>query len=150
MRIDEKEFMARLEADRIAAEKEAAKKDASAGKEKTSEAAAKEDAPIDIEDFLKVKLICAEILECEPVPKSDKLLKLIVDDGDGKRQIVSGIAQSYSPADLIGKKVILVANLKPAKLRGVESCGMLLAAGTENGIVVSFLDDAVKPGTVIR
>ena len=107
-------------------------------------------AEIGIEDFLKVRLICAQILECEPVPKSDKLLKIIADDGTGKRQIVSGIAASYKPEDLIGKKVILVSNLKPAKLRGVESNGMLLAAGTENGVVVSFLDDSLKPGTVIR
>ena len=152
MRIDEKEFMARLESDRKAAEKEAAKAEkakAPADKEeKTAENSASE--VIDIEDFLKVKLICAEILECEPVPKSDKLLRIIVNDGSGKRQIVSGIATSYKPEELIGKKVILVSNLKPAKLRGVESNGMLLAAGTENGIVVSFLDDSIAPGTVIR
>ena len=64
--------------------------------------------------------------------------------------MVSGIAQSYKPEELIGKKIILVSNLKPAKLRGVESNGMLLAAGTEDGIIVSFLDDKIKPGTVIR
>ncbi len=141
MRIDEKEFMAKLEADRTAAEKadKAAKKDEEP-----------EVTEIGIEDFLKVRLICAQILECEPVPKSDKLLKIIADDGEGKRQIVSGIAASYKPEELIGKKVILVSNLKPAKLRGVESNGMLLAAGTDNGIVVSFLDDSVRPGTVIR
>ena len=145
MRIDEKEFMAKLEADRKAAEKadKAAKKE-----EKKAEEP--EVTEIGIEDFLKVRLICAQILECEPVPKSDKLLKIIADDGAGKRQIVSGIAASYKPEDLVGKKVILVSNLKPAKLRGVESNGMLLAAGTENGVVVSFLDDSIKPGTVIR
>ncbi len=148
MRIDEKEFMARLEADRIAAEK--ADK-ASAKTEAKAESTEKaEESIIDIEDFMKVKLICAEILECEPVPKSDKLLKIQVNDGSGTRQIVSGIALSYKPEELIGKKVILVSNLKPAKLRGVESNGMLLAAGTENGIVVSFLDDSIAPGTVIR
>ena len=145
MRIDEKEFMAKLEADRKAAEKadKAAKKE-----DKKDEP--DEVAEIGIEDFMKVRLICAQILECEPVPKSDKLLKIIADDGNGKRQIVSGIAKSYKPEELIGKKVILVSNLKPAKLRGVESNGMLLAAGAENGIVVSFLDDSIKPGTVIR
>jgi methionyl-tRNA synthetase len=84
------------------------------------------------------------------VPKSDKLLKLILDDGEGKRQVVSGIAQSYKPGELIGKKIILVSNLKPAKLRGVESNGMLLAAGTDDGIIVSFLDNKIKNGTVIR
>ncbi len=147
MRIDEKEFMARLEADRKAAEK-ADKATAKADKAKSAEP--EEATEIGIEDFMKVRLICAQILECEPVPKSDKLLKIIADDGEGRRQIVSGIAASYKPEELIGKKVILVSNLKPAKLRGVESNGMLLAAGTENGVVVSFLDDSIKPGTVIR
>ncbi len=145
MRIDEKEFNARLEADRKAAEKEAKKEEP-----KKEEKAEETSSEISIDDFLKVKLICAEVLECEPVPKSDKLLKLIMDDGESKRQVVSGIAQSYKPEELIGKKVILVANLKPAKLRGVESNGMLLAAGTDDGIVVSFLDEKIKNGTVIR
>lgn len=148
MRIDEKEFNARLEADRKAAEKEDAKK--AKADEKKEEKAEETPSEISIDDFLKVKLICAEVLECEPVPKSDKLLKLIMDDGEGKRQVVSGIAQSYKPEELIGKKVILVANLKPVKLRGVDSNGMLLAAGTDDGIVVSFLDEKIKNGTVIR
>ena len=99
---------------------------------------------------MKGKLICAKILEFEPGPKSDKLLKIIVDDGTAKRQIVSGIAKFYTPDSLIGKNVILVSNLKPAKLRGVESNGMLLAANTDDKIIVSFLDDSVSPGTVIR
>ena len=148
MRIDEKEFNARLEADRLAAEKAEAKK--AKAEEKKEEKAEETPSEISIDDFMKVKLICAEVLECEPVPKSDKLLKLIMDDGEGKRQVVSGIAQSYKPEELIGKKVILVANLKPVKLRGVESNGMLLAAGTDDGIVVSFLDEKIKNGTVIR
>ena len=148
MRIDEKEFNARLEADRIAAEKAEAKK--AKAEDKKEEKTEETPSEISIDDFLKVKLICAEVLECEPVPKSDKLLKLIMDDGEGKRQVVSGIAQSYKPEELIGKKVILVANLKPVKLRGVESNGMLLAAGTDDGIVVSFLDEKIKNGTVIR
>ena len=147
MRIDEKEFMARLEADRKAAEKEEKN---SKKEEKSEKDAGEEVSEITIDEFLKVKLICAQVLECEPVAKSDKLLKLILDDGEGKRQVVSGIAQSYKPEELIGKKIILVSNLKPAKLRGVESNGMLLAAGTEDGIIVSFLDDKIKPGTVIR
>ena len=148
MRIDEKEFMARLEANRKAAEKEDKKQ------EKKSDDKKQDSADlaniIDINDFMKVKLICAKILECEPVPKSDKLLKIIVDDGTAKRQIVSGIAKFYTPDSLIGKNVILVSNLKPAKLRGVESNGMLLAANTDDKIIVSFLDDSVSPGTVIR
>ena len=110
---------------------------------------------IDIDDFMKVKLICARILSAEPVEKSDKLLKIMLFDGVGERQIVSGIAKCYTPEQLIGKKIILVSNLKPAKLRGVESNGMLLAAGCkdENGnetIKISFLDDSIPEGSTIR
>ena len=150
MRIDEKEFMARLEADRKAAEKEDKKQEKKSDDKKQDSADLANNEIIDINDFMKVKLICAKILECEPVPKSDKLLKIIVDDGAAKRQIVSGIAKFYTPDSLIGKNVILVSNLKPAKLRGVESNGMLLAANTDDKIIVSFLDDSVSPGTVIR
>ncbi|MBE6623246.1 MAG: methionine--tRNA ligase [Ruminococcaceae bacterium] len=114
-----------------------------------------DDALIDIDDFAKVKLVCAKILSAEPVEKSDKLLKIMAFDGCGERQIVSGIAKSYTPDELVGKKVILVANLKPAKLRGVESHGMLLAAGykDEDGnenIKITFLDDSIPEGSVIR
>ena len=150
MRIDEKEFMARLEASRKAAEKEDKKQEKKSDDKKQDRADLANNEIIDINDFMKVKLICAKILECEPVPKSDKLLKIIVDDGAAKRQIVSGIAKFYTPDSLIGKNVILVSNLKPAKLRGVESNGMLLAANTDDKIIVSFLDDSVSPGTVIR
>ena len=100
---------------------------------------------------MKVKLICAKVLECEPVPKSDKLLCLQLDDGSGqKRQVVSGIALSYKPEDLIGKKVTLVSNLKPVKLRGVESFGMILAASAGDKVIVTFLDDEIAPGAEIR
>ena len=91
------------------------------------------------------------MLECEPVPKSDKLLKLVLDDGsENRRQVVSGIAKFYTPEQLIGKKVIVVSNLKPVKLRGVESNGMILAAGSDDKIDVVFLDDAVKEGSEVR
>jgi methionyl-tRNA synthetase len=97
----------------------------------------------------------AEIKECEAVPKSDKLLRLQLDDGATVRQIVSGIHEWYEPADLIGKKVVLVANLKPAKLRGVESNGMLLAADTpdadgKDGARVIFVDADVPNGAKVR
>ena len=82
------------------------------------------------------------------MPKAKKLLKLQLDDGANGRQIVSGIAQYYEPEDLIGKKIILVANLKPAKLCGVDSCGMLIAGEREDGsIAVTFIDDSVPVGT---
>ena len=87
----------------------------------------------------------AKILSAEPVPKAKKLLKLQVDLGYEKRQIVSGIAKFYKPEELVGKKVIIVANLKPAKLCGVDSFGMLLASGEEN-VKVVFVDDGAELG----
>lgn len=92
-----------------------------------------DDELIALEDFNKVKLKVAEIVEAVKVPKSDKLIKLKVKLDDGDRQVVAGIAKSYKPEELVGKKVILVANLKPAKLMGYESRGMVLAVETENG-----------------
>lgn len=103
---------------------------------------------ISIDDFGKVELRVAKILACEKVPKAKKLYKIQLDDGMGGRQIVSGIAQHYEPEELIGKKIIVVANLKPAKLCGVESAGMLLAGDREDGSVcVTFVDDSVPVGT---
>jgi methionyl-tRNA synthetase len=83
---------------------------------------------ITIDDFAKLDLRVADVLKAERIEGADKLLKLELDVGGEKRQVVSGIAQFYSPEDLEGKKVVLVANLKPVKLRGVESQGMILAA----------------------
>ena len=106
---------------------------------------------ITIDEFFKTELRAAKVLECEKVKKSKKLLKLQLDDGMGGRQVVSGIAQFYEPADLVGKTVMIVANLKPVKLYGEESCGMICAADMEDGSAkVVFLSDDVKPGTKIR
>ena len=110
---------------------------------------------ITTDDFAKVKLVVGKVLECEPVPKSDKLLRLIVDIGTEKRQVVSGIAKFYKPEDLIGKKIILVANLKTAKLRGVESNGMILAASSKDAdgnedVRVIFADDQTEIGSIVR
>ena len=104
---------------------------------------------IKIDEFAKVDLRVGKILECEPVKKSDKLLVMKIDLGFDVRQVVSGIAAYYKPADLIGKKVAVVANLAPAKLRGVESQGMILASGEED-VRVLFIDDAVEVGEKIR
>ena len=106
-------------------------------------------AQIGFDDFMKVELRVARVLECESVPKAKKLLKLQLDLGYEKRQVVSGIAKFYKPEDLIGKKVILVTNLAPATLCGVESNGMILASG-EDDIKVVFLDDSAKLGDRIR
>lgn len=103
---------------------------------------------IDIEAFAKIDLRVATVVSAEPIPKANKLLKLEVDMGD-KRTIVSGISGSYNPDDLIGKQVIIVANLKPAKLMGVLSQGMLLAAVEGKSVTVATLDKAVKPGTML-
>ena len=133
-RIDEKAFLAEMEAKRLAAEAAAA-----------PIPEPEHEAEIGIESFGAVELRVAEILECEPIPKAKKLLKLQVDLGYEKRQVVSGIAKYYKPEELIGKKVILVTNLKPAKLCGVDSYGMLLASGEED-VKVVFIDKSVKNG----
>ena len=107
-------------------------------------------AVIGIDDFAKVELRTAKITACEPVKKSKKLLKLTLDDGIGGRTVASGIAQFYTPDDLIGHTVIIVSNLKPAKLCGVESQGMILAADCPDGDVkVIFVDD-IPVGSKIR
>ncbi len=105
---------------------------------------------IKIEDFANVKLRSGEITACEKVAKSKKLLKMQVDDGRGGRQIVSGIAAWYKPEDLIGKKIVFVANLAPAKLCGEESQGMILACDVGKDARVIFLDSDVPNGSVIR
>ena len=104
---------------------------------------------INYEDFEKVDLRVATVIEAETVPKSDKLLKLKIDIGE-KRTIVAGIGKDYKPADLIGKKIIIVANLKPAKLMGVESRGMLLATDTKEGLTLLGFDREPKTGARIR
>jgi len=139
-RIDEKKFLEEME--KAKAEAEAALK--------AQEITEPEHEPeIGIDAFGAVELRVAEILECEPVPKAKKLLKLQVDLGYEKRQVVSGIAKFYTPDQLVGKKVILVTNLKPAKLCGVESYGMILASGEED-VKVVFLDPSAKNGDRIR
>jgi len=105
---------------------------------------------ISIEDFAKVDLRVALVTGCERVEKAKKLLKLRLDLGYETRQIVSGIAEWYAPEDLIGKKIIVVANLKPAVLRGVESQGMLLAADVGEKAAVVFAPDEAVPGSKVR
>jgi len=105
---------------------------------------------IAIDDFAKVELKVGKVISAEKVEKSEKLLKLKVDIGE-ERQIVAGIAKSYAPDDLIGKKIVVVANLKPAKLMGIESHGMLLAATDEEGrLSVLTLDREVKQGARVK
>ena len=108
-------------------------------------------AKIGIEDFMKVDLRVAKITDCEPIKKAKKLLKLTLDDGTGKpRTVASGIAKWYKPEDLIGKSVIVVSNLKPAVLCGVESQGMILAADCSEDEVKVIFVDGVPAGAQVR
>ena len=141
-RIDEAKLLAEIEAERAEA---AAKAEAAEKKTEKPEGC----AVIGIDDFMKVELRTAQVISCEPVPKAKKLLKLQIDLGYEKRQVVSGIAKFYKPEDLVGKKLIVVANLAPAKLCGVESQGMLLASGEEQVRVV-FLDPETPLGERVR
>jgi methionyl-tRNA synthetase len=110
-----------------------------------------EDNRISMDDFMKVELRVAKVLEAEAVPKSRKLVKLKIDVGTEQRTIVAGIAEAYTPEQLVGRTIAIVFNLKPAKLMGVESNGMVLAASPEGGkpTLVAF-DAEVSPGTRVR
>ncbi len=137
-RIDAEAFQKQLEADKAA----------SGAKEKKS--ASKEEITID--DFAKVELKVGTVIACEKHPKADKLLVEQVDLGDETRQIVSGIAKFYSPEAMIGQKVVVVTNLKPVKLRGVESQGMILCAAQEDDADLSLVTIAkdLPNGTIVR
>jgi methionyl-tRNA synthetase len=107
--------------------------------------------PVTFQDFQRMDLRVALIKAAEPVPKTKKLLKLQVDVGEGKdRQVIAGIASAYPPDSLVGRKVIFLANLEPATIRGVESQGMVLAVGDDDILGLSALDKDVPPGTIVR
>ena len=140
-RNDMKEFMEKLEADKKA-------------QEKAEEKASKEDKKdvkeeISIEDFTKVELKVGTIISAEKHPKADRLLVEQIDLGDETRQIVSGIAKSFKPEEVIGKKVVVVTNLKPVKLRGVESQGMILCASTEDDLDIVSIAKDLPNGTKV-
>ena len=126
-------------------ENKKAKKEEQKAPEKAKE---NEDGMIGIEDFSKIDLRVVEIVAAEPVPKTDKLMKIQVSLGDEERTVVSGIAKFYKPEDLIGKHVVLVANLKPAKLRGVMSHGMLLAAS--KGDELQIVETTMPVGSKVK
>jgi len=133
------------EAKKEVKENKKAKKEEPKAPEKAKE---NEDGMIGIEDFSKIDLRVVEILAAEPVPKTDKLMKIQVSLGDEERTVVSGIAKHYKPEDLIGKHVVLVANLKPAKLRGVMSHGMLLAAS--KGDELQIVETTMPVGSKVK
>lgn len=138
-RIDPKEMEKKIEAQKP--------------KEEPKKEAKKDEAPvgiIGIDDFMKVSLSVAEIKACEKLAKSKKLLKLQVESCTGPRQIVSGIAPWYAPEALVGKKVIIVDNLKPAKLCGELSEGMILAGDNKDGNVKVLFADELDVGAKIH
>jgi methionyl-tRNA synthetase len=126
------------------------KKEATEETQQKSEEKAEGTLIIGFDDFKKVDLRVAEIVNAEPVPKANKLIKLQLDIGEDKhRQIVAGISKFYSPEELIGKKIIVVANLKPVKLMGIKSNGMLLAAKDEEKLRLLTVDGDIKPGSKV-
>ncbi len=143
-------LFARIDTEKMLADI-AAKQEAAAKAEEKAKPQIEGLAEIQFDDFAKVELRVAEVIECEPIKKAKKLLKLQVNDGtDEPRQIVSGIAPWYKPEDLIGKKVVIVANLKPAKLCGEMSNGMLLAGDVSDDDVKVLFVDGMPAGTKIR
>lgn len=107
--------------------------------------------PLSIDDFARLELRVGTIARAEPHPNADRLVVLSVELGEpAPRQIVAGIRAAYPPEDLVGRQVVVVANLKPAKLRGIESCGMLLAASDDAGLALVRPDRAVAPGARVK
>ncbi len=144
-----KELLDRWRASHVAATAAAAPK-AAAAPSATTTIAAGSDGRITFEQFGQVDLRVAKVVAAEAIPKAKKLLKLTVDVGGESRQVVAGIAEAYPPETLVGKSVIFVANLQPATIRGVESQGMILAAGDDKILGLSALDREVPPGTKVR
>ena len=117
---------------------------------------AKEHAPqvddtITFDDFQKVRMVVAKVIDAEKHPNADRLLVLTVDTGSDERTLVAGVAQYYNPEDLKGKKIIIVKNLKPVKLRGIESKGMILAASDTGGRpYIPIIPDETPVGAVMK
>lgn len=148
-RIDMKVELEKLEEAQNKAREESVAKAEEKKEEKAEEK--QETEFISIEDFAKLDLRIGEVLQCEKVEKADKLLKSQIKIGNEVRQIVSGIAKYYTPEEMVGKKVIVVCNLKPVKLRGILSEGMILAASNENGnLVLASTDKDIESGAKVK
>jgi methionine--tRNA ligase beta chain len=107
--------------------------------------------PITYEEFKRMDLRVAQIIEAERVPGATKILKLRIDLGTEQRQMVAGVAETYAPEDLVGKKLIVIVNLKPAVIRGIESQAMLLAAITaDNKALIPFFDRDIPAGAIVK
>ena len=144
-RLDKKEFRVKVKNRRVPSSAAAA---AGAEPKKTA-AGGQEDARIDIKEFAKVRMQVARIVSAESIPKSTRLLKLKVDLGSEVRQVVAGIAEQYSPESLPGRLVVIVTNLKPAKLMGVKSNGMIVAASDGGKPVLATFTEEVRLGSVL-
>lgn len=145
-RIDEKEFFEKLAEKNKPTEEEKKMEEVKAEATETEKEYEPLAPQIEFDDFLKPDLRVAKVLECEAVPKSKKLLKLQLDLGFEKRQVLSGIAKFYKPEDLIGRKLVMVANLKPRMMGGEESNGMVLASGDHDDVKVLFAHDDANIG----
>jgi len=146
-RIDVKKELEELEKLTLAA---AENKEKQSPKQETEKKDAEKNEYITIEDFEKLDLRVGKVLEAQKVENADKLLKLKIEVGNEVRQVVSGIAKYYSPEELKGKYVVLVANLKPVKLRGIESQGMILAASDDKDLVLVTIDKEINSGTKVQ
>ncbi|MDD3072086.1 MAG: methionine--tRNA ligase subunit beta, partial [Methanoculleus horonobensis] len=140
-------LFAKIEDDKVAELEKILEKRVSEARMKEMKAA-EETSEISIDEFAAMDLRVARVVSAEAVKGSKKLLRLMVDLGDEQRQVVSGIATFYSPEELVGKSVVMIANLKPAKIFGIESRGMILAAGEEASLLMPLRD--VAPGTKIH
>jgi methionyl-tRNA synthetase len=116
----------------------------------TTEAAPPDLEKITIDQFMQTELRVAEVRAAERVPKSKKLIKMSIFDGDAERTVVAGIGTKYTPEELVGRKVVIVANLQPAKLMGIESNGMVLAASIDGEPSLLSVDPSVPAGTRVR
>ena len=134
----------------FAKEEAAEQKPPKAEKKKEEKQPEKQPEMIGIDDFAKIDLRVAKVVECEKVEGADKLLKLQLELDNERRQVVSGIAKYYKPEELVGKYVVLVANLKPVKLRGIESHGMILAAANDDKLTIVSPLSEIEPGTQVR
>lgn len=121
-----------------------------AGSDAPAPAAPPEEARISIEDFARVRMQVGQVLEAEKVPGSRKLIRMRVDVGSEVRQVVAGIAESYEPEALVNRKVVVVTNLKPARLMGVDSDGMVVAASVGGKAVLATFAEDVPNGTPLK
>ncbi len=145
VRLDEKKKLEEIEAfNNKKYPKQEEKKDRKPAKEEENK------SEITIDDFAKLNLRVAKVLSAERIEGADKLYKLMVDLGEEKRQIVSGLAKHYSADELVGKNVIVIANLKPVKLRGVDSYGMILAASDDKNLKICTVDGDIESGSQVR